>query len=308
MKISVVMTTYNSEEHIEEQLQSLLSQTRKIDEVLIFDDQSKDATSKIVKDFINHNNLSGWIYTINEKNLGWETNFMQGLAKASGDLIFPCDHDDIWALDKVEFMENMMKSHPEAELLVANYEALYENGNREILPVKTDQTYRKINLDKQILRVGYPGCTYCCRKELIDEAANYWRDRFPHDATLWRIGLLRGTVYAANKPVLTRRIYSQSASATLSSGIKSFAKRREWLNYANSVLTMLEEYANNEDCEDKSRAQQIISDNQIWIKERKKFFDSRNPLTGLKLLRYTNLYPNKFKSYLVDWYAVYFKH
>ena len=43
-KISVVMTTYNGEKHIIKQLESLKDQTKKPDEVLIFDDQSMDRT------------------------------------------------------------------------------------------------------------------------------------------------------------------------------------------------------------------------------------------------------------------------
>ena len=48
MKISVVMTTYNGEKYVEEQLDSIRVQTRKADEVLIFDDQSSDKTVKII--------------------------------------------------------------------------------------------------------------------------------------------------------------------------------------------------------------------------------------------------------------------
>ena len=47
-KISVVMTTYNGEKYIQNQLSSIFNQTMKIDEVLIFDDVSDDDTVNIL--------------------------------------------------------------------------------------------------------------------------------------------------------------------------------------------------------------------------------------------------------------------
>ena len=52
MKLSIVLSTYNGGAYITEQLDSILNQTRKADEVLIFDDCSTDNTPQIIKQFI----------------------------------------------------------------------------------------------------------------------------------------------------------------------------------------------------------------------------------------------------------------
>ena len=52
MKLSIVLSTYNGEAYITEQLDSILNQTRKADEVLIFDDCSTDNTPQIIEQFI----------------------------------------------------------------------------------------------------------------------------------------------------------------------------------------------------------------------------------------------------------------
>lgn len=52
MKTSVVMSTYNGEEYIIEQLDSLRNQSRPADEVLIADDCSTDNTVDIVRNYI----------------------------------------------------------------------------------------------------------------------------------------------------------------------------------------------------------------------------------------------------------------
>lgn len=100
-KISVILCSYNGENHIEDQLKSISKQTIGIDEIIIKDDCSKDSTIKLVKNFVWTTNLDVRIL-VNEVNKGFALNFIEGLYLANGDLIFLCDQDDIWELDKVE--------------------------------------------------------------------------------------------------------------------------------------------------------------------------------------------------------------
>ena len=89
MKLSIVLAAYNGAETICAQLESILSQTRKPDEVLIFDDCSTDDTVETVRRFAAQYDPDGAIRLIqNEKNQGWRANFMQGFWQAAGDVIF----------------------------------------------------------------------------------------------------------------------------------------------------------------------------------------------------------------------------
>ena len=45
--------------------------------------------------------------------MGWKKNFMNAISKASGDLIFLSDQDDIWYLDKIEKMAGITKKEQE---------------------------------------------------------------------------------------------------------------------------------------------------------------------------------------------------
>ena len=47
--ISVAMATYNGEKYIEEQLDSILNQSKPVDEIIIFDDNSTDGTLEIIR-------------------------------------------------------------------------------------------------------------------------------------------------------------------------------------------------------------------------------------------------------------------
>ena len=52
MKISIVVSSYNGAEYVLEQLESIKMQKLQADEVLIFDDGSKDDTVSMVQGYI----------------------------------------------------------------------------------------------------------------------------------------------------------------------------------------------------------------------------------------------------------------
>lgn len=95
-KVSVVMTTYNGQKYLREQMDSLREQTMPIDEVIIMDDCSTDHTPDLVSAYIKEYDLKGWNLVQNEQNQGWKKNFKSGFDLATGNYIFPCDQDDIW--------------------------------------------------------------------------------------------------------------------------------------------------------------------------------------------------------------------
>ena len=105
--ISVVLATFNGEKYILEQLKSISRQKRIPDEVIISDDQSGDRTKKIVLEFIKENKLRNWKLIENNGKKGVTHNFLNALKCARGNIIFLCDQDDIWEIDKVETMENV---------------------------------------------------------------------------------------------------------------------------------------------------------------------------------------------------------
>ena len=119
LRISVVVTTYNGKMHLEKQLLSLLQQERAPDEVLIFDDGSTDGTIELVQSFIRKNCLESWQFYVNVKRKGWKQNFMEGLRKAAGDILFPCDQDEIWYPKKLAEMTAVMEQHPEIKIYVS---------------------------------------------------------------------------------------------------------------------------------------------------------------------------------------------
>jgi glycosyltransferase involved in cell wall biosynthesis len=98
--ISIALCTYNGEEFIRQQMNSLLAQSYKNIEIIIVDDCSTDRTLSIVNEYAAAgNNIR--IFR-NEKNLGYNKNFEKAIKRCTGDFIAMCDQDDIWHPDKLK--------------------------------------------------------------------------------------------------------------------------------------------------------------------------------------------------------------
>ena len=100
MKISIITATYNSEEFIISNLNSVNSQTYENYEHIIVDNKSKDKTLEIVKK--NGKRLK----IISERDDGIYDAFNKGIELASGDIISILNSDDYYSDNKI--LENIV--------------------------------------------------------------------------------------------------------------------------------------------------------------------------------------------------------
>lgn len=200
VKTSVVMTTFNGERFLLAQLDSLRLQTRQPDEVLIFDDKSSDNTIDLIESYIERHELHNWKLHRNIGNVGWRQNFMNGFMHANQDLIFPCDQDDVWALDKIEKMTSHMKANAQAELLCCQYRSFSEVADsvRHTKLIRTDNGAQPVDFGNFFHGIRRPGCTFCFRRRLLEDAAQYWLPSFAHDAYLWLYCWVKGSLFVSD--------------------------------------------------------------------------------------------------------------
>ncbi len=106
-EVAVVMSTYNGEKWIKEQLDSIINQTYKNIKIFVRDDGSKDGTVNILKEYAN----KGLIILEEGKNIGYIKSFFKVLENAKGFKYYAfCDQDDIWMEFKIErAVENLNK-------------------------------------------------------------------------------------------------------------------------------------------------------------------------------------------------------
>ena len=202
IKISVALATYNGSRYITEQLDSILSQTMYVDEIIICDDKSSDDTVKIINQYIKEKNLSDVISLhVSERNLGYASNFMKAVKMTAGDYIFFCDQDDIWTKQRVQQMVDIMNSNSKILLLGSEFERFTVSHSApqvpkwELAKFKGDNSVEHLKYSPENIFIGCQGCTMCVRRSLLDKTLNYWYSGWAHDEFVWKMALCLDGLY-----------------------------------------------------------------------------------------------------------------
>ena len=111
LRISVAMCTFNGGRYLDEQLQSIASQTRLPSELVVCDDHSTDETLSILKKF--QTNASFPVRIVqNAMRVGSTRNFDQAIGMCHGEFIALCDQDDRWLPMKLERLSKSLLEDP----------------------------------------------------------------------------------------------------------------------------------------------------------------------------------------------------
>ena len=203
-RVSIVLCTYNGEQFLREQLDSIINQSYPIYELIIQDDGSIDNTTSIISEYANRYPIIKCMQNIREH--GVNSNFFSAMKKATGEYIAIADQDDIWMANKIEKQmkvigDNLMCSH---------------------LSMPFPQTFfdmRKPNYNLlRLLFVGssVPGHTILMRKDLLDllpDLKIYQNIRF-YDAILSMVAAAYESITFIEEPLVMHRVYTNSASYT----------------------------------------------------------------------------------------------
>lgn len=114
MKVSVVIPAYNAEKTIERAINSVISQTKKVLEIIVINDGSTDRTANLVIELAQE---YPYIKLINKANGGVSTARNLGIKESTGEWVAFLDSDDYWNANKIEKQLDALKSNPHIELL-----------------------------------------------------------------------------------------------------------------------------------------------------------------------------------------------
>lgn len=232
------MATYNGAKFLKQQLESIFSQTLPPDEVIICDDNSNDATVLIINEFITSNNCLNWHIFKNKENLGYPGNFYYCLSKCTGDIIFLSDQDDLWKLNKVEKMSQIMSNYPKINLLSCLYNAIDENNNLlRGLMIPNEKYFLKqkifnVKLDKILKSYRWPGMTMVLRKKWLDTfLPAISTSKVPHDLLLGLLAADTNSFYQYNYLGVNHRRHTSNTAEEEHAIFKLLAKDN--LKYIN---------------------------------------------------------------------------
>jgi glycosyltransferase involved in cell wall biosynthesis len=120
-RVSVVVPIYNRAELIKETVESVLSQTVPVHEIIVVDDGSTDSTCERVRAYGNR------VVLLHQDHCGSAAARNRGLARATGEWIAFLDSDDVWAPPKIERQLQYLDRHPQCGFVHTGY---YEFGDR----------------------------------------------------------------------------------------------------------------------------------------------------------------------------------
>ena len=189
--VSVVMSTYNGEKFLREQLDSILKQKDVEIRLCIRDDGSSDKTLSILDEY-----ASKSVTILKGDNIGAKFSFLYALQKApDADYYAFSDQDDVWDDDKLTIAISKIK---ETEKNNSDKPLLY-SGRTRLVDLNLNFMQNGKNHHRRDVKwlCGEPlsaaGCTMVFNKKLKDIVASYIPVNFPmHDAWVTNVCLAVG--------------------------------------------------------------------------------------------------------------------
>src|SRR5689334_18705546 len=109
-RITTVIPVYNGAGEIRRSLDSVLAQTRPVDEVIVVDDGSTDGTREIALGY------GGVVRLVRQQNAGAAAARNHGVREAASEWVAFLDHDDEWMPEKIERQVAVLEQHPGVKL------------------------------------------------------------------------------------------------------------------------------------------------------------------------------------------------
>ena len=183
--ISIVIPLYNKEGCIGKTLGSVLAQSYRDFEVVIVDDGSTDESTRIVSSIPDDR-----IRLITKENGGPSSARNRGIEVAIGEFIAFIDADDIWSLDYLKEMVDLIESFPNAVIWGFNYSTI-QNGQVKELDTKEYRGYVSDKWDS--FPFFFFTSSTCCRRATLIELGGFdERMVYGEDIDMWFRLLLSG--------------------------------------------------------------------------------------------------------------------
>jgi glycosyltransferase involved in cell wall biosynthesis len=213
-RISACMAAYNGGPFVKAQMQSILTQLGPNDELVVVDDCSKDDTVERIEQvgdarvkLLRH-----------ERNAGVVATFEDALRCATGEVLFLCDDDDLWAPTKVQRFMEVFASRPDVEIVSSRVRIIDEN-DRPLPHSRINRQGRFLpGFWRNLIVNHYQGSAMAIRASLLVRVLPLpARGSFLHDVWIGtRSELLGGKTYFIDEDLLYYRRHSSNASRTKS--------------------------------------------------------------------------------------------
>lgn len=235
-RVIVLLSTYNGEKYLKEQIESVLNQKNVEVKILVRDDGSTDNTVKILEEYQKKGKLSWYC----GKNLKPAMSFIDLIFTANeSDYYAFCDQDDVWDNNKLEVAISKIKNYRDTP-------AMYYSSQRLVDKELNLINIHKINTERtkyaSFIINNAAGCTVVFNKELLKKIKAHRPDWVAmHDNWTYKVCVsLGGFVYADEDAYINYRQHGKNVVG-LNSDFFGKVKRAKDIIFTSSIKKNIEQ-------------------------------------------------------------------
>lgn len=250
--IEILLATYNGEEFLKQQLNSILTQGFTQWKIIAHDDGSTDKTVEILLDY--QEKYPDKIVVVSDGVIfgSAKLNFEHLLKLSSADYVMFCDQDDIWLPHKVEktflLMQETERLHPKSSCIVhsdlqvvnSELEVIHSSMFRyQCLPIKFYKA------QQVLVQNNVTGCTMMVNRAAIVTSLPISEAAVMHDWWITaRVLLSQGTVAFLDEPTILYRQHNRNTVGSVNVSIFHYLKKIFYFNHVTLAYDNIVRQAN----------------------------------------------------------------
>lgn len=254
-EVVIIISSYNGEKYIREQLDSLITQSYQNWKAIIRDDGSVDSTLEIIKCFT-HKDARFSILEDGCENLGPAKSFIRLLHMVEAPYFMFCDQDDVWLPTKVEDTVNELKKTNLPHLVFTDLHVVDDKLNKDyesFMRLSRFDPLLGCNLKKLIMQNIVVGCTVAGNEKLL-KVSQVRKIELPENIIMhdWWFALVAASfgklTYLDKKTVLYRQ-HGKNCLGVKKSGIGQYlymlSYEKPWLKaqkYLGKVIAQADDF------------------------------------------------------------------
>jgi glycosyltransferase involved in cell wall biosynthesis len=227
--IDVLISTYNGEKYLKEQLDSLFCQTIQDFKIIIRDDKSTDRTIDVIKEY--QAKYPNKIELIEDGlgNLRSSESFMKLLEYSNSEYIMFCDQDDVWLSNKIEIslkkMNVVQKKHTNNIPLLVFTDLKVVDEELNVIK-ESFWKYQKLipqistNWKKLLAQNVITGCTIIINKKAKEVCLPFGLEIMLHDQWIGVNIAKYGKIDYLNEQTILYRQHGSNVAGAYNYGIK----------------------------------------------------------------------------------------
>lgn len=221
--VCVLLSAYNGEKYLEEQIESLLAQEGVAVDILVRDDGSVDRTREILEQY----RQAGKLRWYEGENLRSARSFLHLLKHApEAEYYAFCDQDDFWKPEKLRVAVERLRGQGERPALYFS-RAQMADAELHIMEVPSRHPFEQLSFPASFIINNVAGCTMVFSHALRERVLEYDPAVIGmHDSWVYKVCLaVDGKVFCDSDSYILYRQHGNNVIGGISSPAKAWKRR-----------------------------------------------------------------------------------